>query len=437
MENNLANAIEQMRAGGEAGLNYVYSKTYNYVYLRARSILKKEADIQTLVKDVYVQVFDKASEIQEEKLYAWLGKCVYTLGSSRFRKKKAREAGILEYEQNELSSRKSNPSEAATEIIHESLEQLPELYQATTFAFYYDHMPVRTIAEVMDVEEEVILNRLNYVRKYILKAMEIYQEEKKEKVFFSVETMCVALHKWATNNCLGMTGAQMIYAAICKEKSLQAEPVGLGGDEFAGVNHTYMQHKLEDLSLLEEQFALYGEKKSTVEPKKIGKIVGVIALVFAIIIGIVFAAKNMDKVKETPKDENPTVENPVGDSAVVDDMTDELPDEIPDEKPEVIQDETPETSSVSNGDYIFPESNTRLLTADEVASKTKEELRLARNEIFARHGAIFGVDDLDEYFKSKSWYTPKISISDYYDQVEMSMIEEQNINLILEYESKM
>ena len=47
------------------------------------------------------------------------------------------------------------------------------------------------------------------------------------------------------------------------------------------------------------------------------------------------------------------------------------------------------------------------------------------------------MDDLDEYFAAKSWYTPTISISDFYDQVEMSMIEEQNINLILEYESNM
>ena len=72
-----------------------------------------------------------------------------------------------------------------------------------------------------------------------------------------------------------------------------------------------------------------------------------------------------------------------------------------------------------------------------MASKTKEELRLARNEIFARNGAIFGVEDLDQYFKSKSWYKPTISISEFYDKVEMNMIEEQNINLIREYEAKM
>ena len=181
MEYNLENALEQMRAGEEAGLNYIYSKTYNYVYLRAKNILKKESDIQKLMKDVYVQALNCSSEIRKENLYEWLGKCVYSLGCQRFRKKKAREAEILELEQNEITSRRGEQSEATMEIIHESLEQLPDLYQATAYAFYYDHMPVKTIAEVMDTEEGVILNRLNYVRRFIMKAMEDYQEEKKER----------------------------------------------------------------------------------------------------------------------------------------------------------------------------------------------------------------------------------------------------------------
>lgn len=433
MEYNLENAIEQMRAGEEAGLNYVYSKTYNYVYLRAKNMLKKETDIQLLMKDVYVQAMNRASEIQKENLYVWLGTCVYTLGCQRFRKKKAREATVLEYDQSEIASRKMNQLGAAIEIIHDCLEQLPELYQATTYAFYYDHMSVKKISEVMDVEEGVILNRLNYVRKYIIKAMELYQEEKKEKVFFTVEIMGLALRKWSIDNCLGMTAAQAIYSEICKERKLQAKPVYLEGKEFAGVNNTYIQHKAEDISALEVEFDLYGEKKKVVvDPEKIAKITkfaGIAAAILVVIIGAAFLFKNLDKVIEKPKQEDQTIDNPV-----------EEPSEEPEATPEPAPEPTLESEvipEVPSGDYIFPESNTRLLTADEVASKTKAELRLARNEIFARHGAIFGVEDLDEYFKAKSWYTPSISISDFYDQVEMSMTEEQNINLIREYESKM
>ena len=87
-----------------------------------------------------------------------------------------------------------------------------------------------------------------------------------------------------------------------------------------------------------------------------------------------------------------------------------------------------------DSEYIFPESDTRLLTREEVEAHSKEELRLARNEIFARHGMIFG-GDLEEYFSSKSWYTPTVPGEEFYDRVEMSLTEEANIELIQEVEA--
>ena len=60
MEYNLEKAIEQMKAGEEAGLNYVYSKTYNFVYLRAKSIFNKEEDAQQLMKEILSKLSDES-----------------------------------------------------------------------------------------------------------------------------------------------------------------------------------------------------------------------------------------------------------------------------------------------------------------------------------------------------------------------------------------
>ena len=56
--------------------------------------------------------------------------------------------------------------------------------------------------------------------------------------------------------------------------------------------------------------------------------------------------------------------------------------------------------------------------------------------MFARYGMIFGVEDLDSYFSSKSWYEPKYSSEDFYDYVEMSMTEEKNLILIQDMENR-
>ena len=57
-------------------------------------------------------------------------------------------------------------------------------------------------------------------------------------------------------------------------------------------------------------------------------------------------------------------------------------------------------------DYILPTSDSAYLTEKDLSALTKEQLRLARNEIYARHGYIFNDEELKEYFQSKSWYTP-------------------------------
>lgn len=60
--------------------------------------------------------------------------------------------------------------------------------------------------------------------------------------------------------------------------------------------------------------------------------------------------------------------------------------------------------------------NIEYLSNEVLLTKSKEELRFIRNEIFARKGYVFKSEDLNSYFKSKPWYAPdanaKISLSD-------------------------
>ena len=55
-------------------------------------------------------------------------------------------------------------------------------------------------------------------------------------------------------------------------------------------------------------------------------------------------------------------------------------------------------------DYIFDFSSSRLITDDELNALSLAELRIARNEIYARHGRLFSCPMLDKWFFSKDWY---------------------------------
>lgn len=101
--------------------------------------------------------------------------------------------------------------------------------------------------------------------------------------------------------------------------------------------------------------------------------------------------------------------------AIAQQFSEELPEEPQEEQPQ---------------EYIFPDSNSRYLSEEEVRSVEADKLRIARNEIFARHGYIFNDEELNQYFNSTSWYQGIVPS----DQFDMDWVlndfEKKNIELI-------
>ncbi|MDD7792870.1 YARHG domain-containing protein [Clostridium sp. 'White wine YQ'] len=95
-----------------------------------------------------------------------------------------------------------------------------------------------------------------------------------------------------------------------------------------------------------------------------------------------------------------------------------------------------QVANVSNNsnEYIFEDSYKRYLTDGDLMWLSKEELAIARNEIFARHGYVFKMDEFKDYFNSKSWYVPNPN----YDGSDSALNEYEiaNYMLIQEWEKK-
>ena len=422
MDKELQNAIEQMKNGEETGLNYIFTQTYNFVYLRAKTILSREDDICQLMKEVYLQMVTRAYKLNEGNLYEWLGKQTYRLGCEKFRKKKVREAEFIDLSENEYAAPKTVDQESTCEIMDGVLEQLPDMYQATFYAFYYDYMKIEDIAKVMGYSEGVILNRLNYIHKYMQKALADYQADTKARVQFSLEAACVTTRTWSLNNCMSEVVAGSVYLNICKQLKHIAGAIELEDGQVAGADKTIVPHEEDDLEPIKAQLSAYRSKPG-IHKKQIALVI-VIALAFvALILGIVLFVGKADK--DGQKQEQSAGQEQNGPDADDVDIEDET----------VQEDEVDEEST--DAEYILPNSDTEELTRADLEGLTKEQLRLARNEIYARYGMIFGVEDLDTYFSAKSWYQPRVEFGDFYDTVEMSLIEEANVSLIQKVEKEL
>lgn len=94
-----------------------------------------------------------------------------------------------------------------------------------------------------------------------------------------------------------------------------------------------------------------------------------------------------------------------------------------------------DNSSDIGEDYILPESDTQYISTSDVAYLTDWELRLARNEIFARRGRIFDDPSLAVYFSSKPWYHGIILPEDFSED-SLSKIEKENIEVIKAEEAR-
>ncbi len=91
-----------------------------------------------------------------------------------------------------------------------------------------------------------------------------------------------------------------------------------------------------------------------------------------------------------------------------------------------------------DAEYILPFSDSRYLSESDLEGLSSEELELARNEIFARHGRIFTTEYIRDYFLSKSWYE-ELYDPEYFDTNVKSIFNDyelNNVEFISDYESQ-
>lgn len=75
----------------------------------------------------------------------------------------------------------------------------------------------------------------------------------------------------------------------------------------------------------------------------------------------------------------------------------------------------------------FPQASYRFLNKSELEKMTPAELKIMRNEVYARYGYIFNVNgEMDKYFRAQKWYSPKNENVDKF----MTELEKQNVKII-------
>ena len=149
-------------------------------------------------------------------------------------------------------------------------------------------------------------------------------------------------------------------------------------------------------------------------------------------------------VAEQQPVEQPVAEQPLAEAPVEEPVAVAPPVEAPSvEAPsEQARQSNPQRDSsalpqvATRNDFVFIDSNVRLITRGELDMLTAPQIRIARNELFARCGRVFEKQDMKEYFNNQAWYNGTVPAStfDANRGAYMNRTELDNMEIINQYE---
>ncbi|MGN0465776.1 MAG: protein kinase [Lachnospiraceae bacterium] len=179
--------------------------------------------------------------------------------------------------------------------------------------------------------------------------------------------------------------------------------------------------------------------ESSAQPIIIGLLIALIALVgiggvmmMKIAMGTDDSANNKSQVEETTKEEVTTTEATTAAPTTAAPTT---------QAPTVVAPATsaPVTAAkapvITSSEYIIPGSDSRYIGYSDIAGLSSWEIKLAKNEIYARHGRRFNNSDIQAYFNRQSWYYGTIAPSnDSYIENRFNDYERENVKFLKRYE---
>lgn len=191
--------------------------------------------------------------------------------------------------------------------------------------------------------------------------------------------------------------------------------------------------------------ALFGCSK--VENPKVKKWIIIIGIVVSIIVAITGhqIRKNASSKSENEKDNYAYDNSDYSDddsylqsdyNGGMEENNDNLQYDVNGNVTEIDSEEEEDSEENISLEFILPNSDSVYITKNDLDGMSADECRIARNEIYARHGRMFNDQQLQEYFNNCSWYVGTIAPESFSGEI-LNDVEIANLQTISEYEADM
>ena len=185
--------VRRLKVGEEEAFNDIYEKSKRLVYVTCLGILNDSDDAKDAMQDTFLTVYNKIDSLDDDnKFLGWLKRIAATKALDMYRRKKgdvSYEDTIATEEELQGDDDLENLPDAyimertKRDILSNIIrKQLSDVQYQTVIMYYYDELPVETIAKLMNCPEGTVKTRLKSSRIKIKEGVEKYESDNKEPI---------------------------------------------------------------------------------------------------------------------------------------------------------------------------------------------------------------------------------------------------------------
>jgi len=172
--------IDSVRKGNDSDYSIIINRYKNKAFSMLKRMLKNEFESEEVLQDCFLKAYNSLNAFKgEAKFSTWFYRIVYNTALTRLSSQKRKtetEMTSVEDHFNLESEYRSDEIEKkdVIQLIHDTINKLPERYSAIITMFYLNEMSIEEISEVMQItvsNVKVMLHRSrNALRDLVLKS---------------------------------------------------------------------------------------------------------------------------------------------------------------------------------------------------------------------------------------------------------------------------
>lgn len=236
-----------IRAGNENAFTEMYRKSERLVYATCLGILRDPDDAVDATQDTYVTVYTKIGTLEDDrKFLGWLKMIAANKALEAYRRKKRNvsydDTIAADEELTGNDDLESLPDSFITEQTRRDTlraimqAELSDVQYQTVVLYYYDELPVETIAKLMECPEGTVKTRLKASRIKIRAGIEKYEKDNDDR--FAAAVPLPFLTRFLAEDAKGLTVPDINIMSVVKDHAYQASQ-NAGSESASGGNAHY------------------------------------------------------------------------------------------------------------------------------------------------------------------------------------------------------